>query len=364
MYYKLREKTLPLYFATKYRRWMEKEDKVRIINGLVELRKELDKEIPDRTVKETLLLATWNIRDFGGSRLNPSPRLTESLFYIAEIISSFDLVAMQEVNENMFEFLKLMEILGPSWKYIATDVTEGRSGNSERMAFLYDSSKVIFQNIAGEIVLDKGNQVDEQNQFARSPFLVKFQIGWLKFNICTVHLYYGDASGEGKKRRVAEIAKIGEVLHKRCEKDNENYILLGDMNIVDLEDETFLALKDHDFIVPNDLVKNALPGSNKDQTKFYDQIAFLNKRNEVELGKSANNAGIFNYFKTVFKNGESETYHPLATNEEKWGETEAARAKYFENEWRTWQMSDHLPMWVELKIDFTDKYLEKLKQTI
>jgi hypothetical protein len=28
--------------------------------------------------------------------------------------------------------------------------------------------------------------------------------------------------------------------------------------------------------------------------------------------------------------------------------------------WRTWQMSDHLPLWVEIKMDFTDHYLESL----
>jgi hypothetical protein len=44
------------------------------------------------------------------------------------------------------------------------------------------------------------------------PFLVRFQSGWFKFNLCTVHLYYGDASGEGYERRVAEIDAIAKFL--------------------------------------------------------------------------------------------------------------------------------------------------------
>jgi hypothetical protein len=28
-------------------------------------------------------------------------------------------------------------------------------------------------------------------------------------------------------------------------------------------------------------------------------------------------------------------------------------------QWRTFQMSDHLPMWVEIGIDFSDAYLER-----
>ena len=34
---------------------------------------------------------------------------------------------------------------------------------------------------------------------------------------------------------------------------------------------------------------------------------------------------------------------------------------YYANLWRTWQMSDHLPMWVQLKVDFTEDYLGSLK---
>jgi hypothetical protein len=31
-------------------------------------------------------------------------------------------------------------------------------------------------------------------------------------------------------------------------------------------------------------------------------------------------------------------------------------------QWRTYQMSDHLPMWCELKLDFSQQYLNDLKQ--
>jgi hypothetical protein len=37
------------------------------------------------------------------------------------------------------------------------------------------------------------------------------------------------------------------------------------------------------------------------------------------------------------------------------------RTRYY-NDWRTFQMSDHLPLWIELQIDFGKEYLEaKLK---
>jgi hypothetical protein len=34
---------------------------------------------------------------------------------------------------------------------------------------------------------------------------------------------------------------------------------------------------------------------------------------------------------------------------------------YYAGKWRTWQISDHLPMWVQLKVDFTEQYLASLK---
>ena len=42
-------------------------------------------------------------------------------------------------------------------------------------------------------------------------------------------------------------------------------------------------------------------------------------------------------------------------------EREAEQRAYYADDWRTWQMSDHLPMWVQLKVDFTEAYLESLK---
>lgn len=367
---------MPMYVKLKNERWLAETDRPRACDKLLALRKQLAAEIPSRNVRDSLLLATWNIRDFGSMKLNPGPRLPESYYYMAEIISAFDLVALQEVNNDMSAFLKLMGILGPGWRYIATDTTEGESGNSERMVFVYDAGKVQFLNIAGEIVLPAKDRVQDEHQFARSPFLVKFQTGWLKFNLCTVHLYYGEDKGIKKERRVQEIDAIAKFLKKRGTKDNENYILLGDMNIVGPGDATMEALLKNNFILPTQILEREIPNafaSNMNRDKFYDQIAFFNKRNELELGDHPNNAGVFNYYQSVYGEEEVETYFPLgvkidkkneATQKTGWPDADSAKRKtYFTKKWRTWQMSDHLPLWVQLKVDFSEKYLKFLKDT-
>jgi hypothetical protein len=39
---------------------------------------------------------------------------------------------------------------------------------------------------------------------------------------------------------------------------------------------------------------------------------------------------------------------------------DAGKRDYYQKEWRTFQISDHLPMWVELKVDFADEYLKQM----
>jgi hypothetical protein len=146
---------MPYY---SYLHWIIKkpEERKRAVENLIRLRGQLDSSVHPKDAEDNLLLATWNIRDFGkplNMRRGWGPRLPESWFYIAEIISRFDIVAVQEVNE-LTEWKKVMDILGRDWDFIATDETDpALGGNGERMTFVYDTRKVRFQNIAGEIVL-------------------------------------------------------------------------------------------------------------------------------------------------------------------------------------------------------------------
>ena len=83
------------------------KERKRTIDHLIDLRAQLDGEIPGKTAENTLLLATWNIRQFTDNRHQ------ESYLYIAEILSRFDLIAVQEVKEKMKGLEKVKSILGP-----------------------------------------------------------------------------------------------------------------------------------------------------------------------------------------------------------------------------------------------------------
>jgi len=327
-----------------------------IAGRLLALRKSLREHVPPKTREDKLLLATFNIREYDSNSKKMGPRSTESLYYLAEIISAFDIVALQEVKQDLQPFRKLMRILGSDYDSFLTDVTEGTGGNGERMAFVYDRKKLQFRNIAGEIVLPSKDKTP-MPQFARTPYLLSFQADWFKFNLCTVHIYYGSDTGAEFEQRVQEIENLSMFFKKRAAKEEENFILLGDFNILNFQDRTMEALLKGGFKIPEALQKRS--GSNLEKDKFYDQIVYKEGKNKI---KFSGKAGVFDLFETVYRDDEKEQYYEdfvaLMTINGKPTDMTAFTKAF--KEWKTYQMSDHLPLWVEFDINYSDDYLAKL----
>ena len=419
----------------KIRKIEDESEKVRVVDRLLMLREQLKKEVPEKTATQTLLLATWNIREFGDNRRK------ESLYYIAEIIDHFDIVVIQEVNSKELSGLEdVLAILGDNWSYVMSDGVEGAAGGSEAMAFVYNSNKVKFTGLAGEIVLPDGKDM-KVVQFARTPFMVSFRAGWFDFKLCTVHIYYGSDTVKGiYQRRLKEIKTVSDFLLKRQKTDDMSYILLGDFNIPDVDGEYFNALVEErsktksgkertkeKFFIPEEIRRHP---TDLGKVSHYDQIAFSLKldRSMVLYDDDKQKAGAFNFTDSVYKPEDWEIYQPfyqeaydkmigkeketIAKNvakyaaakeksDKEWKKYEEVRAQYeqqleefkqtkqgtrpkapekpkkaptepnttlttpmeyFSGRWRTFEMSDHLPLWVELKIDFSDQYLRKQKQ--
>ena len=103
------------------------------------------------------------------------------------------------------------------------------------------------------------------------------------------------------------------------------------------------------------------------RSKYYDQIAFRPHDSRLELGR----AGVFDFREAVYRPEDYGEYYdamPAAARDfhqrgTKRGQarTEDEKRAYYNREWITWQMSDHLLLWVELKVDFTNDYLNSLR---
>lgn len=307
-----------------------------VAQNLAELREDLDAKVPFKELDRNLLIATWNIRGFGNftrkwmSDEKDSPRRDlHSIFCIAEILSRFDVIAVQEVKGNLRALRDTLKLLGDNWSMILTDTNKSDSGNDERMAYLFDTRRVQLSGLAGEIVIPNEWVNDPEKvireQFVRSPYAVSFRSGDKTFILVTVHIIYGKKS----KDRVNEIHGIARWLNDWASDINaydQNLIVLGDFNIDargDLLDKTFLS---EGLYVPDEL--QSLSRSIFDATKYYDQIAWFNTadKKRAKLSLEFMSAGNYDFVNTALNNRDL-TKQKLS-----------------------FMISDHYPLWVNFRI--------------
>ena len=122
------------------------------------------------------------------------------------------------------------------------------------------------------------------------------------------------------------------------------------------------------FTIPEEILN--LPTNISQLKRYYDQIALRTRVNNLE---PTGRGGVVDYYETVYRDADYEAYVPammdgkaeddsqnkLTRNTKGVLRTENQRRSYYRNHWRRRQMSDHLPMWLELKIDFGENYLQK-----
>lgn len=339
-----------------------------IASRLLTLRHDLKASISDNRKSNSLIIGTWNIRAFDGGM----PRLDESYHYIAEIIDHFDICAIQEVKSELWPLKRLVKLLGPNWDYFVSDVSSHEGGNTERQAFLYNKNKVFFRNLIGEIVLAKEDLING-NQVARSPFFASFQAGWFKFSLCSAHILFGD----DLNLRAKEIKSISKALVARSKKEDQVHIFLGDMNVERKDGVVMKALQDSGLTVPE------FGPTNMKGDMWFDQIAFTVKGKATRKTRLLRH-GKFDWRHAVFGPHPSEDAVSFTDSEKKLGmsrldlkanldhyeaKVNAMRKAYkkdpykdFSKSYRTWtthEMSDHLPIWIELETDYSDDYLRK-----
>lgn len=337
-----------------------------IAERLLTLRADLQDQITEQRRSDTLIIGSWNIRAFDGG----VPRLDESYHYIAEIIDTFDICAIQEIKKDLKPLKKLMRLLGPNWDYFVTDISAGRQGNSERQAFLYNTNKVFFRNLIGEIVLPSDKLIDG-NQPARSPFFASFQAGWFRFTLCSAHIHFGNESDAQKAIRAREIEAITEQLVERAKEEDQVYVFLGDMNIETQDGPIMKALKDSGMWVPE------FPVTNLKGDKHYDQIAFTVMGDDgpkTELFRH----GAFDWRGALFGPWKGAQPPKVLPNARRLSDEDMfahytqiylAKRAYEKKEpykdwpgeyrdWTSYEMSDHLPVWVEIRTDYSDAYLK------
>lgn len=326
---------------------LTKGARARTLDALNRLRHALDGQIPARRYQRNLLMANWTLRRFGG--LGRERYLPESLYLMAQIISAFDLVALQEVYRDLDQLKRLLEILGPDWGYLATDIAPGSAGNNERFAFLFYKPRVAFGNISSNLTLPQ-----DSVQLARPPLLSVFRSGNWEFEVCTTHIHYGGARADQHAKRLNEIRQLLQHLRWRARGHATDLFLLGDFQVERRDSEVHKALVEGGVQIPDSVLQPASALSER----FYSLIGYLNDGRSIPLTAGGCSGGVFRTFDYALRDEDLGAYartsayrHMQAnrTSADRSDGDHKVRLRRF-RQWRTYYLSDHLPLWIELDV--------------
>ncbi len=304
-----------------------------IARGLKVLRKRIDDAaIPPSKLDESINVATWNIREFGRRR-----RRKAALHYIAEILGQFDLIAVTEVRDNLTELRKVLDYLGPYWRAVYSDFNTDPAGNRERIAYIYDKRAVAFTGLAAEADPPrKRNKTLGEYLPAitwwRSPYIVSFRAGNFDFILVTAHIRWDTTGGPASRARALKTLATWIDLRRR-EKHvaDKDIIVMGDFNIPKTNDALFKAVTSAGLRVPAPLRDIH---TNLAKNKRYDQILHF----PTYTKSFTNHGGVLDFYRNNHK--------PLFRDLDKTA--------------FTYQMSDHLPLWVQINTDTASEKLDQI----
>jgi hypothetical protein len=306
-----------------------------IATGLKELQRRIAAhKLPASSLDKTLKIAIWNIREFG----NPArPRTKRSLYYVAEILLQFDLIGVVELRDNVGEMGEVLQLLGPTWDIIYSDYIEDNGGNRERIGYVYDNRACTFTGLAGnanEPRKKKGVEYLPESSWWRKPFMASFRSGDFDFVALTTHIRWGEA----EKNRTKELGMLADYVVARTVKDtsiDHDVIVMGDFNIPSLESPLYKEVVKRGLRMPEGLA--GISGSNLGKNKRYDQIL----HNPVYTKSLTNKGGVLDFI------------------DGGWGALYPEAKSDFDQDF-TYQLSDHLPLWILVDTDTDAEQLEQV----
>lgn len=287
-------------------------------------------QVPPAKLDETMLLATWNVREFGKKRRKPA-----SLHFIAEILGQFDLIAMVEVRDDTSDLQTVLRYLGPYWSVVFSDYLVDAGGNRERIAFVFDTRNVQFTGLAShahaERVKHDGEYLPEMNWW-RPPYMASFRSGNFDFVLLAAHIRWGEKEAD----RTGEIRALAKWVSERMKEkfvDDHDVIVVGDFNIPSVKSPLYAAFTEFGLTMPKALL--GTHGSNLEKDKRYDQIAILPAYTKAEMPRG----GVLDFY--------GKDHAPLFPG------VELSKEKF------TYELSDHLPLWMEVDTDNDEERLDQ-----
>ena len=278
---------------------------------------------------DRVLIATWNIANLGVQE-----RRDKDYQLLAQILGWFDLIALQEVNDNLTGLRAIHQHLGADYRLLFSDA----SGNDERMTFVYDATKLALLEEVGEVApppsdyrhITLSGIQQRFDGFDRNPYLATFRTGAFTVSLVNVHLYFGSDSAMARNRRSLEayaVARWADNRRKSPHATTKDIIPLGDFNLPQIQpgDAIFDALTKRGLQLPPHSTKIAASIASDNQ---YDQLAFFPGDTQQDF---TGQIGVFDFDGAVFGH-----LWQTRTRQEF-----LAYVRYY--------LSDHRPLWAQFK---------------
>lgn len=224
------------------------------------------------------LVGSFNIRELG----NPENRTDETWKFLAHICRQFDLLAVQEISDNLAGLDRLLSEMDGPYATAVSDVTgafPGLTSAGERLAFIYNWEVVERTRVCSDISYDRSHLIDNLHEnlpaisrayahadetyrqkmdlyrdglretepdwqlklpvflsFIRTPYCTGFHLKGhartrpFEFLVVNAHLYYGHYITDRRQ----EFNALMRWLLARFQQDSPehpNFLLLGDLNL-------------------------------------------------------------------------------------------------------------------------------------
>ncbi len=224
---------------------------------------------------KSVTIGTFNIRKLGTVK----GRSPEAWDFLQRICERFDLLAVQEVMSSLAGIRELKRRLGPQYGLVISDTTgvfPGARGNAERLAFLFNWTRIGRTELASDITYDRSKVLKTLGEatrahdkslrawgkdvaaaaregdpspampkftpplfltFIRQPHCASFKIpgrGSAKpyeFLVVNAHLLYGDDPKERKAEFDALIEWLTIRAKQRTKLYHQNLLMMGDCNL-------------------------------------------------------------------------------------------------------------------------------------
>lgn len=167
--------------------------------------------------------------------------------------------------------------------------------------------------------------------------MASFRAGNFDFVLLSAHVRWGDDAA-GRVGELTDLANWVDRRRRHRDVADKDIIVMGDFNIPDVKGPLLKAVSSKGLRIPKTLldVSNDQACSNLARNKRYDQILHY----PGETTTFTDNAGVLDFYKGNFR--------------KLFPGTNATKSAY------TYQLSDHLPLWVQLDTWTDDEDLDQL----